>query len=54
MTNDLLKALETIKNECKSHKHSCEGCPLLNRYGECGVIHGEPHNWDLTKKEYYL
>ena len=53
MTDELLKALQTIKNECKKH-NNCNGCPILTYGDECGLESDKPSKWALEKREVYF
>jgi hypothetical protein len=53
MTEELLKALELIKETCKKCDE-CEDCPLANSAGNCGVKQEVPEEWKLKKKEVYF
>lgn len=54
MSDELLKALQTIKEECKKHNDKCKGCPMRDSYGNCGVVHQTPNQWKLEKREVYF
>lgn len=51
--DELLKALNVIKNECRSHEH-CDDCPLRIKDGSssvegyCSIINDKPDHWDLV------
>lgn len=53
MNDELLKALELIREECKKH-HNCEDCPLICADGDCGVTVQTPQYWSLKKREVYF
>lgn len=63
MTDELLKALQLIKEECTKrddsivfvrpkHESKCTGCPLADGTGECGVTVDSPDRWKLEKGRY--
>lgn len=65
MTEELLKALQTIKDECTKrddaiafgrpkYESKCTGCPLADATGECGVMANDPSLWSLEKREVYF
>ena len=47
---EILKALETIKSVCKSQPN-CNGCPLSDKNGYCGVQDIEPEKWCIRYGE---
>lgn len=53
MKDELLKALQLIKEECKKHVH-CDGCPMMTCDGMCGISENEPKSWLLEKREVYF
>lgn len=53
MNDELLKALNVIKEECKKHKN-CIGCPLINSCGDCGVQEDAPDGWLLQERVVYF
>ncbi len=53
MSDELLKSLELIKEECKKYER-CKGCPLLDACGNCGVMENNPEDWYLEKREVYF
>ena len=53
MTEELLKALQLIKEECKKYHH-CDNCPILTIGGDCGVTEYAPKYWKLEKREVYF
>ena len=53
MNEELLKALQLIKEECKKNRN-CKHCPLIDARGNCGVRHEVPENWNLEKREVYF
>ena len=56
MTDELLNALKTIKDECSKHKLKCNSCPLITGEGGCGVTNVDecPSDWKLQKREVYF
>ena len=54
MTDELLKALQLIKEECKKHTDTCKECPMRVEHRGCGVTHDSPENWKLEKREVYF
>lgn len=58
MTEELLKSLQLIKEECEKHllsfSHKCNDCPLRTADGDCGVMQLEPSGWELKKREVYF
>lgn len=65
MTEELLKALQTIKDECTkrddaiafgrlNHESKCKGCPLADAYDNCAVTSDTPDTWSLKKREVYF
>lgn len=59
MNEELLKALQLIKEECKKHcvdtnSFMCRGCPMVSSDGKCGVMSLAPENWPLQKREVYF
>ena len=53
MTEELLKALQLIKEECEKYHH-CDNCPILTVRGDCGVNADFPRDWNLKKREVYF
>ena len=55
MTDELLNALQLIKETCTNIPDNCEQCPLYS-YGqrECGVTNNSPMDWKLEKREVYF
>ena len=53
MNDELLKALQVIKEECVKHE-LCKNCPMLNSSDECGVNADDPSEWSLEKREVYF
>ncbi len=53
MTDELLKALQLIKEECCKYPQ-CSECPLENADCTCGVYANRPCDWKLKKKEVYF
>ena len=53
MNDDLLKALQLIKETCEKHD-DCEECPLSTACGDCGVQELAPADWKLQKREVYF
>ena len=54
MTEELLKALQTIKEECEKYDNCDDGYPMCNFNGDCGVRKTNPENWRLKKREVYF
>ena len=54
MTDELLKALQLIKEECSKHEDTCKDCPLHVPNRGCGVETDTPSMWSLVKKEVYF
>mgnify|MGYP003301268743 CR=1 FL=1 len=65
MTDELLKALQVIKEECVKRDDSirfgrgknedkCKGCPLSDCYDDCGIMETKPSEWKLEKREVYF
>lgn len=65
MTDELLKALQLIKEECEKHTMTvslmnqrgyckCKSCPLSTADGDCGITQLEPSEWELKKREVYF
>ncbi len=54
MTDELLKALQLIKEECAKHESGCDGCPMATFVGTCGITNEAPTDWSLNKKEVYF
>ena len=55
MTEELLKALQLIKDECKKQGSKCYDCPMYSHNElECGVMSDNPCNWRLEKREVYF
>ena len=55
MTDELLKALQLIKEECNKHCPNCDKCPMCDASNNCGVSDsGSPKFWSLEKKEVYF
>ena len=48
----LQDSLEHIKAVCEEQQEGsgCEGCPLADRFGNCGVM-GLPKNWRIRHPE---
>lgn len=53
MTEELLKALQLIKEECSKHKY-CDGCPMVTRSDDCAIQEDAPRLWRLEKREVYF
>ena len=53
MTDELLKALQLIKEECAKHDR-CIKCPMGNVHGDCGLDSTSPSGWTLEKREVYF
>jgi ATP-dependent helicase YprA (DUF1998 family) len=53
MTEELLKALQLIKDECEKHPN-CYGCPMLTGEEKCGINNDIPAHWKLKKREVYF
>lgn len=54
MTDELLKALQTIEEECKNNDN-CASCPLYScENSDCGVTSNTPSTWELEKREVYF
>lgn len=51
----LLKALETIMSECKSHYDGylggCQKCPLSYDRGKCYIHKSFPADWNIKHEE---
>lgn len=45
--DELIIALNTIKEECKSHSDCYKECPLANGKGICLVKSDRPDRWDI-------
>lgn len=45
---ELVAALETIKQTCVEHTDNCATCPLGNSFEECYVIDYPPAEWKIT------
>lgn len=56
MTEELLKALQLIKEECSKYDGTCKGCAMRKVNGGCGVTDIEcfPSDWRLEKREVYF
>lgn len=60
MTDELLKALQLIKEECenrtkiKGRLSRCDECSLRTADGDCGLVQFEPSEWSLKKREVYF
>lgn len=50
MNDELLKALQLIKEECEKYADKCcNGCPMLSANEDCGVMEDKPNEWALKK-----
>lgn len=54
MTDELLKALQLIKEECSKHGNTCHDCPLYAPEKGCGVKSSTPEEWLLEKREVWF
>ena len=46
--NELIKALELIKNVCNTHKY-CEECPFEKKQGVCLITEKRPTYWKIIE-----
>lgn len=54
--NELIEALNTIKEECSKHRTGsmvveCINCPMGTNKGGCCVIDLEPCNWNIEEPD---
>lgn len=54
MNDELLKALQLIKETCENNDN-CASCPLYSCDNlECGVTSKTPATWKIEKREVYF
>ena len=48
---EILKALEVIKNVCSELKPSCLDCPFYSEECGCYIMSKYPHTWKIQGKD---
>lgn len=49
-TEEVLQALQVIKDECDEQQNLCTDCPFYINY-TCKIVTNEPHDWNLRIKK---
>ena len=50
MREELKKALELIKNECRKYVRCCDGCCMYSEeLDECRIVDETPCDWEIEE-----